>query len=56
MKRMYNIDKQAKFLRLSRLIKRCGRKKLMLLRARSNSLKSESDAEHQTGEQYLKKG
>ena len=43
-------EKQKIFLRFSRLIKISGRKNLILLRARSNSFRCESDAEHQTGE------
>ena len=50
------MDKQSIFLRFSRLIKMSGRKNRILLRARSNSLRCESDAEHQTEEQYSKQG
>ena len=53
---LYNVDKQDICLPFSRLIKISGRKYGMLLRAQSNSFRCESDAEHQTGEQYSKLG
>ena len=49
------MDKQAIFLRISRLIKISGRKNWILLRAQSKSFRCEADAEHQIGEQYSKK-
>ena len=50
-----SIDKQAIFLRLSRLIKVPGRMNQMLLRGQSISLRRESDTEQKTEKQYLSK-